>query len=149
MTDAPWNGIDSLPQTFDPVDGPPRMLECMVPFYEMFIPLMCEGDPAKLKAALEALEQRNTCLVEDIINPREGVSRVEAMRCLTARVRKSALPPPGLDGDITRLRDRLTCNAPMFQVVRRVLDRRPRRQRGLGVREALVSRSAPRRSARI
>ena len=65
---AIWNGIDSLPQTFDPVDGPPRMLECMVPFYEMFIPLCSKGDPAKLKAALAALAQRNTFLVEDIIN---------------------------------------------------------------------------------
>ena len=89
MTRTPWNGMDSLPQAFDPADGPPRMLECMVPFYTQYIPLMCDGDLAKLKAALAALDARNTCLVEDIINPREGVSRVEAMRCLTARVRKA------------------------------------------------------------
>jgi hypothetical protein len=91
---AIWNGIDSLPQTFDPADGPPRMLECMVPFYEMFIPLCCKGDPVKLKAAYAALAQRNTFLVEDIINPRPGVSRIEAMRRLMAKVRKARGLPP-------------------------------------------------------
>ena len=69
-TDAPWDGMSSLIQTFNLADGPPRMLERMVPFYEIYIPIKCAGDPVKLKAALEALEARNTFLVEDIINPR-------------------------------------------------------------------------------
>jgi hypothetical protein len=80
MTDAPWNGMDSLVQTFNPADGPPRMLECMVSFYETYIPLQCEGDPEKLKAAYEALAARNTFLVEDIINPRDGESRMDFIR---------------------------------------------------------------------
>jgi hypothetical protein len=29
-----WDGMSSLPQTFDPALGPPVMLEEMVPFYE-------------------------------------------------------------------------------------------------------------------
>jgi hypothetical protein len=78
--DAPWDGMRSLVQTFNPADGPPRMLECMVPFYETYIPLNCADDPVKLKAALEALEQRNTFLVEDIINPRQGESRMDFIR---------------------------------------------------------------------
>ena len=82
MTDAPWNGMDLLPQAFDPADGPPVMLECMVPFYTQYIPLMCDGDPAKLKAALAALDAPNTCLVEDIINPRPGESRMDLIRRL-------------------------------------------------------------------
>jgi hypothetical protein len=50
-SDAPWNGIDSLPQRFDPADGPPVMLECMVPFYEAYIPLKCREHPERLKPA--------------------------------------------------------------------------------------------------
>jgi hypothetical protein len=78
----PWNGIDSLPQSFDPTDGPPKMLETMVPFYEAYIPLMCEGDPVKLAAALEALKQRNTFLVEDIL---DGGSRIRMVERLQAK----------------------------------------------------------------
>ena len=37
-----WNGIDSLVQVFDPAEGPPPLLDCMVPFYEVYIPLMCK-----------------------------------------------------------------------------------------------------------
>jgi hypothetical protein len=94
MTDTVWNGISSLPQSFDPADGPPRMLESMVAFYQTFIPVCCEGDPVKLKAAMAALDARNTMLVEDIINPRPGVSRMDAMRRLTARVRRERGLPP-------------------------------------------------------
>jgi hypothetical protein len=86
MPNTNWNGIDSLPQTFDPADGPPRMLETMVPFYQSFIPVCCKGDPVKLKAALEALDARNTFLVEDIANPREGESRMDMLRRLMAAV---------------------------------------------------------------
>jgi hypothetical protein len=92
--DTIWNGISSLPQTFDPALGPPVMLEQMVPFYETFIPIKCEGDPVKLKAALAALDARNTMLVEDIINPCLGESRIDAMRRYTAQVRRvRGLPP--------------------------------------------------------
>ena len=56
------------------------MLEQMVPFYEAFIPAMCEGDPAKLAAAFEALAQRNTFAVEDIINPLASGSRMRWIR---------------------------------------------------------------------
>jgi hypothetical protein len=34
---APWDGMSSLMQTFDPRVGPPVMLERMVPFYEVYI----------------------------------------------------------------------------------------------------------------
>jgi hypothetical protein len=37
--DAPWDGVSSLPQTFDAALGPAVMLEGMIPFYEAFIPL--------------------------------------------------------------------------------------------------------------
>ena len=84
MTDAPWNGIDALPQSFDPAKGSPVMLECMVPFYEMFIPFKCAGDPGKLKAALEAIAQRNTFAVEDIINPLDSGSRMGWIRAAQA-----------------------------------------------------------------
>jgi hypothetical protein len=88
MSDAePWDGISSLPQTFNPAEGPPRMLEQMVPFYQVYIPLMCEGDPAKLKAAWAALAQRNTFAVEDIINPRQGESRMDWIRRQMAKPR--------------------------------------------------------------
>ena len=80
MTDEPWNGINSLPQTFDPALGPPPMLDCMIPFYQQYIPLICAGDPEKLKAALAALEQRNTFQLEDILNPRAGKSRMDWIR---------------------------------------------------------------------
>jgi hypothetical protein len=89
-----WNGIDSLPQTFDPADGPPVMLEQMVPFYETYLPIKCEGDPAKLKAALAALAARNTFALEDIINPCPGESRIDTMRRHTARVRRERGLPP-------------------------------------------------------
>ena len=86
--DEPWNGIDSLPQTFDPAAGPPRMLENMVPFYQATIALECVGDPVKRKAALAALAQRNTFAVEDIINPRAGELRIDMVRRLAAEVRR-------------------------------------------------------------
>jgi hypothetical protein len=70
------------------------MLERMVPFYQAYIPLCCEGDRAREKAAFAALAQRNTFLVEDIINPREGESRMDAMRRLTAQVRRERGLPP-------------------------------------------------------
>ena len=79
--------INSLPQTFDPAAGPPRMLENMVPFYEATIALECAGDPVKRKAALAALAQRNTFLLEDIINPRAGESRMDWIRRQMAKPR--------------------------------------------------------------
>jgi hypothetical protein len=87
-TDAPWDGMSSLIQTFNPADGPPRMLERMVPFYETYIPIKCANDPVKLKAALAALAQRNTFLLEDIINPRLGESRMDFIRRHQAARRK-------------------------------------------------------------
>ena len=92
--DTIWNGISSLPQTFDPADGPPVMLPCVVPFYTDYIPFRCQGDPVKLKAALAALDARNTMLVEDIINPCLGESRIDTMRRCTARVRRERGLPP-------------------------------------------------------
>jgi hypothetical protein len=70
------------------------MLESMVPFYQSFIPVCCEGDPAKLKAAMEALAARNTMLVENIINPNDGESRIDMMRRITARARRERGLPP-------------------------------------------------------
>ena len=48
----------SLPQSFGPALGPPRMLESMVPFYETYIPFKCKQNKAKLHAAMEALAAR-------------------------------------------------------------------------------------------
>jgi hypothetical protein len=89
-----WDGVSSLPQCFDPADGPPKMLECMVAFYETYLPVKCEGDPVKLKAALAALDARNTFALEDIINPCPGESRIDAMRRHTAKVRRERGLPP-------------------------------------------------------
>jgi hypothetical protein len=41
----------------------------------------------KLKAAWEALEQRNTFALEDIINPRDGESRMDFIRRHQAKAR--------------------------------------------------------------
>ena len=51
-----------------------------MPFYEAYIPLCCEGDPAKLKAAMKALADRNLFEVEDIINPLDRGSRMGWIR---------------------------------------------------------------------
>jgi hypothetical protein len=89
-----WDGVRSLPQTFDPADGPPKMLECMVAFYKVYIPLKCKRNKVKLKAALAALDARNTFALEDIINPWEGESRIDTMRRHTAKVRRERGLPP-------------------------------------------------------
>jgi hypothetical protein len=47
-----------------------------------------------LKAALAALDARNTFAVEDIINPRQGESRIDALRRYTAEVRRERGLPP-------------------------------------------------------
>ena len=88
--DAPWDVMSSLMQTFDSAEGPPPMLDCMIPFYEVYIPVKCAGRPEALKAALEALEARNTFLLEDILNPRDGESRMDFIRRHQAKARRVA-----------------------------------------------------------
>jgi hypothetical protein len=56
-------------QTFNPADGPPRMPEDMVPFYESYIPVALEDEPEKIPAAEAALKARDQVALEKILNP--------------------------------------------------------------------------------
>jgi hypothetical protein len=48
---------------------------------------------------MEALKQRNTFLVEDIVNSNDGESRIDQMRRLTVKVRAERGLPPLPDVD--------------------------------------------------
>jgi hypothetical protein len=72
---------DPIGQTWDPRVTPhPILPETMVPWYRDYIAFRLKDDPVKLKAAYAALEQRNQPLIEDIINPHPGESRMDVVR---------------------------------------------------------------------